>query len=512
MINPVVEEEAAVRQPAQKECKSLHNISPADWIQPSSTLFQLVNARVIENEGLTSFRKTVGSVEVRCMIGLAIPVVFAELGWMAMTVVDTIMVGRLGAAAIGATGVGGSLFYSFAIFGMGLLLGLDTLVSQSWGAGNREDCHHSLAQGVYLALIVAPCLMSLFVFMPPLFPVLGVNAQVSVLAGPFLRTLSASTLPLLLYAAFRRYLQGTGRVRPVMFVLLTANLINWLFNWILIEGHWGFRALGVVGSAVSTCIARVYMAVMLALFIWWFERNTRPGMRNLIRCPDLHRLRLLLRIGFPAAAQILLEVAAFGAAAVLAGRLTADSLAAHQIAITCAALSYMVPLGVSSAAAVAVGQAVGQKNVDLARGRGFVAINLACAFMLCSAICFLTFPKQILQIYTNDADVLRIGAGLLALAALFQLFDGIQTVATGALRGLGNTRIPMLVNLAGYWAFGLPIGYALCFHFRYGIYGLWCGLTASLIVIAVVLLRYWQRYSVTISAITEPTAAPLLHP
>jgi MATE family multidrug resistance protein len=169
----------------------------------------------------------------------------------------------------------------------------------------------------------------------------------------------------------------------------------------------------------------------------------------------------------------------------------------------------MVPLGVSSAAAVAVGQAVGQRNIALARRRGFVAIALACAFMLCSAVCFLAFPRQILQIYTNDADVLLTGTSLLALAALFQLFDGIQTVATGALRGLGNTRIPMLVNLAGYWAFGLPIGYALCFHFRYGIYGLWCGLTASLIIIAVVLLRYWQRYSLTVSAFTEASVLPM---
>jgi multidrug resistance protein, MATE family len=467
-----------------------------------------VNAWVIENEGLASFRNIAGSGEVRYMVGLATPVVFAELGWMAMAVVDTIMVGRLGPAAIGATGIGSSLFYSFAIFGMGLLLGLDTLVSQSWGAGRREDCHHSLAQGVYLALIIAPWLVALFAFMPPLLAVLGVNLQVSILAGPFLRALSASTLPLLLYAAFRRYLQATGRVRPVMFVLLTANLINWLFNWLLIEGHWGFRALGVVGSAASTCIARVYMAVMLAIFIWWFERNTKPGIIGLVRRPDLHRIRLLLRIGFPAAVQILLEVAAFGAAAVLASRLTAASLAAHQIAITCAALTYMVPLGVSSAAAVAVGQAVGQRNVELARRQGFVGIGLACAFMLCSATCFLVFPKQILQIYTNNADVLRIGTGLLAFAALFQLFDGIQTVVTGALRGLGNTRVSMLVNLAGYWAFGLPIGYALCFHFRYGIYGLWWGLTASLIIIAVILLRYWHRYSLAVSASQKLVLSP----
>src|SRR5437588_4302518 len=250
------------------------------------------------------------------MLKLAVPVIFAELGWMSMTVVDTIMVGHLGPAAIGATGVGGSAFYSFAIFGMGLLVGLYTLVSQSFGAGNRKDCHRSLAQGVYLALFITPILMIVFALMPPLFYTFRVNAEVSALAGPFVTTLSWGTLPLLLYAAFRRYLQGIGHVRPVMFVLVSANLINWFFNWLLIDGHWGLPALGVTGSALSTCMARVYMAALLAFFVWWFERNTEPGIRSFLMPPDRKRLSRLLCIGFPAAFQIFLEVGAFGAAAV----------------------------------------------------------------------------------------------------------------------------------------------------------------------------------------------------
>ncbi len=429
------------------------------------------------------------------MLRLAIPVVLAELGWMFMSVIDTVMVGHLGPAAIGATGVGSSAFYSFAIFGMGLLLGLDTLVSQSYGAGDRQDCHRSLVQGTYLALFITPPLMVLFAFMPPLFYALRVNAAVSVLAGPFVVTLGWGTLPLLLYAAFRRYLQGIGHVRPVMFVLVSANVINWFFNWLLIDGHWGFPGLGVVGSALSTCAARIYMAAMLAFFIWWFERNIEPGLERSIGKPDWKRLSRLLHIGFPAALQILLEVGAFGAAAVLAGRLTPAALAAHQIALNCAACSYMVPLGISSAAAVAVGQSIGQGNPHIARRSGFIALGIACAFMSCSALVFLLIPRQILQIYTNDAGVLLIGTGLLALAALFQLFDGIQTVATGALRGLGNTRAPMLINLGGYWFFGLPIGYLLCFHFHHGVYGLWWGLTLALILIAVILLHSWNRSS-----------------
>ena len=433
--------------------------------------------------------------DVRAVLKLAIPVALGELGWMAMTTVDTIMVGRLGPVAIGAIGIGSSAFYSFAVFGMGLLLGLDTLVSQAYGAGDREDCHKSLTQGFYLAVAMTVPLMILFALMPPAFRSLGIIKPVETLAAKFLVTLSLSTPPLLLYAVFRRYLQAMGHVQPIMFILITANLINWFFNWLLIRGNWGFPSLGVVGSALSTCFARVYMAGGLAFFIWWFERKLQPGFRNLLQAPDRQRLRRLLELGFPAATQILLEVAAFGAAAVLAGRLNPIALAAHQIAINCASVTFMVPLGIASAGAVAVGQAIGSREPERARRNGFVAIALGCSFMLCSALAFLSIPKPILNIYTHDPTVIATGVGLLAIAALFQLFDGVQTIATGALRGLGETRGPMLINLGAYWLFGLPIGYALCFHFGLGIYGLWWGLTVSLVAIALVLLWLWNSRS-----------------
>ena len=433
--------------------------------------------------------------EVRQISALAGPVALAELGWMSMTTVDTIMIGPLGPAAIGAIGIGSSAFYSFAIFGMGLLLGLDTLVSHSFGAGDRQDCHRSLMQGIYLALFITPPLMLLFFLMPPLFYRLGINPKVSALAGQFLLTLSASTLPLLLYGAQRRYLQAIGHVRAVMFVLISANLVNWLFNWVLIRGHWGFRPLGVVGSALSTCLARAYMAAALAAFIWWYERGLSPGLRTMFQKPDFSRLRRLVQIGLPAAGTILLEIGAFGAAGVLAGRLTPVALAAHQIALNCAAISYMIPLGTSSAAAVSVGRAIGARMPHRARRAGYISTGIACVSMSISAVLFILYPRPILHIYTADPGVIAQGTGLLALAACFQLFDGVQTVVTGALRGLGQTRIPMLVNFVGYWAIGLPAGYVLCFSYGFGVYGLWCGLTLALVIIALILLHTWQRES-----------------
>jgi multidrug resistance protein, MATE family len=413
---------------------------------------------------------------------------------MAMNTVDIIMVGQLGPAAIGAIGVGGNAFYCLAIFGMGLLLGLDTLVSQSHGAGDRGDTHRSLAQGVYAAILIALPLMIGFRFVPPIFDLFGINPQVSILAGPFLLALSWSTLPLLLYGAFRRYLQGIGHVRPVMFTLISANIVNWFFNWILIP------RLGVVGSALSTCLARVYMAGMLLFFVWWFERGYEAGFRSLLRKPDMRRMAHLLSIGLPAATQILLEIGAFGAAGILAARLAPVALAAHQIALSCASISYMVPLGISSAAAVAVGQAVGRGEPAVARRSGFIALGLALGFMGCSALAFWFIPRPILRIYTNDADVLGSAVGLLAIAAFFQLFDGVQTVATGALRGIGETRVPMLVNLGGYWVFGLPVGYLLCFHAGRGVQGLWWGLTLALVAIALILLYSWDQRSRQIPA------------
>lgn len=433
--------------------------------------------------------------DVRRVIRLAVPVAIGELGWVAMGTVDTIMIGQLGPAPIGAIGIGNIAFYTCAIFGFGLLLGLDTLVSQSYGAGDREDCHHSLAQGIYIALGLTPILMLIYAFMPPFFRALKIDPEVTRLAGPFLKTLSISTLPLLLYAALRRYLQGIGHMGSIMFTLVSANLINWFFNWLLITGHWGFPALGVVGSALSTTLARVYMAVLLALFIWWFERDLRKSLPPLMRFPDWVRITRLLRIGFPAAVQILLEIGAFGTAAVFAGKISAVTMAAHQIAINCAAVTFMVPLGISSAAAVAVGQAIGRREPEVARRSGFIAIGLGVAFMCCTALMFVLVPEPILHIYTRDSQVVAIALRLLGLAALFQLFDGTQTVATGALRGLGNTRIAMLVNFVCYWIFGLPLGYWLCFVLLWGIYGVWLGLTIALIGIALILLYAWNKHS-----------------
>jgi MATE family multidrug resistance protein len=431
--------------------------------------------------------------ELAAMVALAVPVVMSELGWTIEGIVDTVMVGRLGPAAIGSVALGNAVYYVPAIFGMGLLLGLDTLVAQAHGRRDHDDCHRWLAQGVYLACFVTPPLMLLIFLASFGFVPFGIHSEVAAPAGAYLRILNWGTLPLLLYGCTRRYLQGVGDVRVVTVTIVAANLVNWFGNWVLIYGKLGMPALGVNGSAISTVGSFVCMAAALLGFAWRHERRRGHQLFHHWAGPHLEKLSDLVRLGAPAAGQIVIEMAAWNMATLSAGWLTPVALATHQIVLNYASLTYVVPLGVSAAAAVSVGHAVGAGDGPRARRAGWLALGLGTGFMLLAAVVFLVEPGPLIALYTRDPQVMAVGPGLLVLAAAFQIFDGIQTVSTGALRGLGETRIPMLANLVGYWVLGLPLGLTLCFVFRWGIYGLWSGILMALIVIALVLLARWRR-------------------
>ncbi len=433
--------------------------------------------------------------DLRPTLRIALPLVLAEIGWMSMSVVDTIMVGRLpnAALAIGAASLGSGLYYTVAIFGSGLLLGLDTLVSQAFGREDLYDARHSLVNSLVLALVLAPLLMLVVSLWPPLMTVVGVRPEIVAAMAPFLRALNWGTLPLMTYFALRRYLQAVHILRPVTFALISANVINALFNWIFIYGHLGFRARGLAGSGWSTCLARTYMAGVLLLTLAYFDRRRRLGLRAPGLRVELRRMRHLLALGLPAATQILVEIGACSAVGALAGKISALALAAHQIALNCAAFTYMVPLGISSAAAVRVGNCLGRGDLRAARHAGWTSIVLGTSFMACAGVVFLSVPRAIARIFTPDEAVVHAGATLLLIAAAFQLFDGLQTVATGALRGAGDTRTPMIANALAYWALGLPIGYILGFKLGWGAPGLWIGLCLGLIVVGLTLLMAWYR-------------------
>jgi multidrug resistance protein, MATE family len=433
--------------------------------------------------------------EVRPTLRLALPLVLAELGWMSMGIVDTMMVGRLpdSAVAMGAVSLGSGIFMVLALFGEGLLLGLDTLVAQAFGAGKREDCHRSLINGVYLSIALTPLLAAPVWLLPQVLGAIHVDAGVLSQTIPYTKALAVGLFPLLLYFAVRRCLQAMNMVRPVAFALVTANIINAVGNWILIYGKWGAPAMGTVGSGWSTAIARVYMAAVLIGYLFWYDYKHRT---ELLKTPvdiDLARIKQLIALGIPAAMQFTLESGVFATVTALIARLGAVPLATHQIALNTVAFTYMVPLGISSAAAVRVGQALGRRDPQGASAAGGTAIVIGAAFMGVASVVLLIVPRWIARVYTTDEVVIHSTAMLLAAGAAFQLFDGIQSVATGALRGAGDTRTPMLCHFTAYWVIGLPLGAWLCFRRGWGALGLWIGLSMALILIGIVLLMVWRK-------------------
>lgn len=419
-----------------------------------------------------------------------------------MAIVDTMMVGRLpnSATAMGAVSLGSSIFIVLGLFGGGMLLGLDTVVSQAFGAGKREDCHRSLINGIYLSVALTPVLSAPVWLLPRLLDSVHVSSDVVGLAVPYTRALVVGLFPLLLYFAVRRCLQAMNMVKPVAFALVTANVINAFGNWVLIYGKWGVPAMGTVGSGWSTAIARTYMAAVLLGYLLWYDHRHHTELLNTPVDVDLPRIRRLISLGFPAAMQSTLESGVFATITTLIAKLGAVPLASHQIALNTVSFTYMVPLGISSAAAVRVGQALGRKDPAGAGDAGGTAILLGGAFMACASLTLLIFPRWIARLFTPDEVVIRSTVGLLAAGAAFQLFDGIQTVATGALRGVGDTRTPMFCHFLAYWVIGLPLGAWLCFGRGWGAAGLWSGLSLALILIGVVLWFVWRRAVQRLSA------------
>jgi MATE family multidrug resistance protein len=439
----------------------------------------VVTTAVIQSERL----------ELRAMLRLAAPLVAAELGWMLMGIVDTMCVGRVGADAMGAVGLGSMVFYTIGVFAAGLLLGLDTLVSQAYGAGDLEDCRHSLINGIWLAIfLILPVLAGLEASLPVL-STFGIDPAVMAPTRAYMHVLNLSALPLLLFFGFRRYLQSVNLVRPIMITLVTANLVNLAGNLILVFGRFGAPRMGAVGAGWATLLSRIYMAIALAIVILKHD----PQLVHTSWAPDFRRIRQLLKLGLPAAAQIGLETGVFTTVTVLIGKIGATALAGHQIAMATISTTFMVPLGISSAASVRVGHAIGRGDPHGAARSGWTALALGGIVMSIAAATLLIVPEEIARVFTPDPAIIAAGATLLRVAAFFQLFDGLQVVATGALRGAGNTHTPMFCHFAGYWLIGLPAGALLCFHFGLGAPGLWMGLSAGLILIGIILVLYWQH-------------------
>jgi MATE family multidrug resistance protein len=432
-------------------------------------------------------RHTAGSTsEWRAVASIAMPVVAVQVGIMLMGVVDTLMVGRVSAQALAGVALGNLYVFNVMVISMGALMALDPLVSQAVGAADDVGVTRAVQRGVILALALAlttmlamlPARPLLQLFQQPLDVIPGATAYVHISA--------AGMIPFLVFVVLRQTLQALHRLAPIVLTIVIANVINGVLNWILIFGHWGAPAMGVVGAAIATVIGRWAMCGLL-LFLAWKE--LRPHLGALDRDSlALQPMWRMLALGLPIGLQQFLEVSAFAAVGLLMGRFGTVQVASHQIAINLAALTFMVPLGVGAAAAVRVGHAIGAGDTPRSRHAAWIAYALGGGFMCATAALFLLLPRQLAELYTPDATLIAIAGSLIPIAGFFQVFDGLQAVGAGVLRGLGDTRVPLIAMLSGYWLIGVPVSLLLGFRSGMGPQGLWWGFVAGLASVAIFLL------------------------
>lgn len=432
-----------------------------------------------------------GRPDVRDTLRLALPIAAVQVGVMLMGVVDTAMVGRVSAADLGAVALGNVYFFATTSFGMGVLMALDPVISQALGAGDPRGVRLGLHRGGILALgltLVASLLML------PAGPVLewaGQPGDVVPIAARYVRATLPGVLPFFLFLVLRQTLQAMGRLRPILIAILLANGLNAFLNWVLIFGRGGLPQLGAVGSGWASSISRWAMAILLLAAAWPVLRPVLlPVPRGVLAWRPLARM---LSLGVPIGFQVLAEFGAFGVAGILMGWIGTVPMAAHQIALNLASLTFMVPLGISQATSVLVGRRIGAGDPDGARRSAGAGLLAGVGFMTGCALAFLLVPGWFAALYSRDAEVLFLAGLLIPIAGIFQVADGIQVVSSGILRGVGDTRIPAFLNLLGFWGIGMPVALLLAFRTPLGPRGLWWGLALGLGSVAILLLLRVRR-------------------
>jgi MATE family multidrug resistance protein len=439
--------------------------------------------------------------ELRALLRLAVPVVVVQVGMMMLGVVDSIMVGRVSPAHLAGVALGNLYFFSATVLGMGILLALDPVIAQAVGANDPEGVARGVQRGAILALALALATTLLFAPIRPLLVLLRQPPEVVPIAVGFALASLPGVLPFYLFVVLRQALQAMGRVAPIVAAVVLGNLVNVFLNWVLIYGNLGSPALGATGTGLASSAARVLMALGLLAVSWPVLREyLRPLRREALRAAPLARM---LRLGGPIGFQFQLEFGAFAAVGVCMGLIGTVAMASHQVALNLASLTFMVPLGVAQASSVLVGRAVGRGDPAGARRAAGAGLVVGAGFMTLTAAVFLTIPALLARVYTPDPEVVALAALLLPVAGLFQVFDGLQVVSTAVLRGIGDTRTPMLLHVAGFWLVGLPVGLLFGFTLGGGPIGLWWGLAAGLGVVAVLLLaRVVRRFAGDLSRLS----------
>lgn len=433
--------------------------------------------------------------DFRRLVRLAIPIVLAQVGFMAMNVVDTMIVGRVSPAAMAGVAIGSVYLFSIGSFGMGILTALDPIVSQAVGAHDEDAIARALQRGILLALALA--VLSVLVLLPvrSVLTALGQTPELVHAAVPYAQVQIPAMPAFFMTVAMRQTLQALGRMRPIVITVIVSNALNAVLAWALVFGKLGAPAMGTLGAGLATAIVRWSMVVMLLSLAW---RDIAPRLAARVQAAQWKPIVRMLQVGLPIAFQYELEFGVFATVALIMGHLGPVAASAHQVAINIASLTFMVPLGVSSAASVLVGRGIGAGDALAARRAGLAGLGVGAGFMSVSALVLSLTPRLLARAYTPDPQVIALAATLIPIAGVFQLFDGLQVVSIGVLRGTGDTRTPLVVSILAYWLVALPISLWLAFRVGWGPQGLWWGLVVGLILVAAMLLvrvraRLWRR-------------------
>lgn len=433
--------------------------------------------------------------EALAILRLAGPLVFNNLALAGMNFADTVMAGRLGTRDLAAVAVGGSAWMVVFLCGLGVLMAVSPVVAHAYGAGRWEDTGGVLRQALWLSQALAVLAFTALLGMPLVLAAIGIDPEVVPLTGGYLFAISFGLPGVFAFLAMRFMSEGLGWTRPIMYAAAVGLVVNVCGNWVLMYGNLGFPRLGAVGCGIASAIAMWCMFATMLLYVRRSPRYERFALWRGFEWPRWSTQRDILGLGLPIAASVEAEAGLFAGVALIMGTLGATQVAGHQIAINYAATMFMVPLAFHSATTIRVGQALGRGAPALARRAGWSGIGLCGAFMLLSALVLLLFREHIASFYTNDPELLPLATSLLTMAMIFQVSDGLQVGAAGALRGFKDTRVPMLMNVGSYWLIAFPMAWYAGVHARLGPVAIWIALIAGLTVTAVLLNIRFARLS-----------------
>ncbi len=428
-------------------------------------------------------------------IQLALPIIIGQVGQIMVNIADNVMVGRLGAAELAAVSLANAVFISFMVVGMGLSFALPPLIAEADGKGAHQTISSDILHSLIINILFAIFSIIAIEIIIPLMPYWGQEENVVQLAIPYLRISAFSLLLFMVFQCLRTYAEGKSKTIPPMIAMIIGNVVNIFLNYVLIYGYWSFPKLGVAGAAWGTFFARFVMLILLFVLI----RQWKSLWPDLSRIGQVKvrskQFKTILRLGIPTSLQGFFEVSSFAFAAVMAGMISKEAQAAHQIAINLASISFLICTGLAMAATIRVGNQLGLQNIRRLRNAGFSAIIQVILFMSLAMVSFLFLRWQLPALYINNQEVIRIAANLLIVASFFQISDGVQVTAIGALRGMQDVNIPTLITFISYWLCALPLGYYLAFKTDLSVTGIWIGLSVGLSLSALFMTYRFNRLS-----------------